>query len=287
MKAIFLTVLLLPIFVFAQDAQTYEDCILENMRGISSDVAATAIREACESKFTVLEVADIESTASEVPQKENEVLDEPSNQEFVVQEKYTQSQERGDSESPPSNQNQGNNDLMRPRSEEPPNVAAKYICDLNELEDELRKEPRGNFINPARAPSIEKLGNLTPIFPWVNINLEITSGNNVSVCLSRNNVNLCLDTSDSNCQVTLYEQVACNIPQGALNYEVFGKYINEFRIDLIRTAQPALSFIYDISTNLLIMNIFDGVYDSGGLWKYDDYESSMLTVYSDTCMKKS
>ena len=92
MKAIFLTVLLLPIFVFAQDAQTYEDCILENMKGVSSDVAATAIREACESKFTVLEVADIESTASEVPQKENEVLDEPSNQEFVVQEKSTQSQ---------------------------------------------------------------------------------------------------------------------------------------------------------------------------------------------------
>lgn len=86
MKTIFLTILLLPISVFAQNAQTFEDCILENMRGVSSDVAATAIKEACESKFTAQETVGNENPASEITLDKAEVFEEPSVDEYVLNE---------------------------------------------------------------------------------------------------------------------------------------------------------------------------------------------------------
>jgi len=86
MKTIFFSMLLLPTIVFAQNAQTFEDCILENMRGVSSDVAATAIREACESKFTAQETVGNETPAPEITLDKTEVFEEPSVEEYVLNE---------------------------------------------------------------------------------------------------------------------------------------------------------------------------------------------------------
>lgn len=38
-------------FVLLQQPRTYDDCILENMKGVSSDRAAMRIAGACRSKF--------------------------------------------------------------------------------------------------------------------------------------------------------------------------------------------------------------------------------------------
>ncbi|MCH9741341.1 MAG: hypothetical protein K0U38_10975 [Epsilonproteobacteria bacterium] len=46
-KIVFLMFFVLNVFA----SESYSDCILENMKGVKSDIAAKAIKEACRSKF--------------------------------------------------------------------------------------------------------------------------------------------------------------------------------------------------------------------------------------------
>jgi hypothetical protein len=57
--------LLLPIIAFGQEAdyESYDECILDRLAGISSDLAAQALIKACENKFDSEDISDIPKIA--------------------------------------------------------------------------------------------------------------------------------------------------------------------------------------------------------------------------------
>ena len=47
----------------SRDPNSYDDCVLESMKGVSSDVAAAAIRKACRAKFPAVTQESVELPA--------------------------------------------------------------------------------------------------------------------------------------------------------------------------------------------------------------------------------
>ena len=59
----------------ASEAKTYADCILENMKGINSDVAAQAIKDACAARYNTTVIPDTENETAEISQTELKTSD--------------------------------------------------------------------------------------------------------------------------------------------------------------------------------------------------------------------
>jgi len=147
MRSTLIIIFLIPLFVFAQETQNYEDCILENMKGVSSDVAAEAIKEACESKFAAQDIPEIHTQAIEASLNETEVFQKPSFKEYVLNEE-SENKENGTEDSPQQQSFENPEDVLSqeiksealPKSNSEP--AFPYISDY-----EFKVIKGGNFIN--------------------------------------------------------------------------------------------------------------------------------------------
>jgi hypothetical protein len=79
MKKLLLLLLLLPALAFAQDIEyeTYDECILDRLAGISSDIAAQAIIQSCENKYSP---ESINMIVEDEQAMEEEIISKPSEQ---------------------------------------------------------------------------------------------------------------------------------------------------------------------------------------------------------------